>query len=141
MTRHLVEAFLLRRFGPRATAPVELRGGEWSRAYAFRLDRADYVIRFRALVDDFAKDRLAEAHATPDLPIPRVIEIDEAFGGFYAISERTFSDYLDELDERAMCAVLPSLFAALDAARCTGLSRWTGFGVWGPDGNAPHPTW
>jgi hygromycin-B 4-O-kinase len=40
-----------------------------------------------------------------------------------------------------MRAVLPSLFAALDAARLVDLSASTGFGGWGAEGNAPFASW
>ena len=40
-----------------------------------------------------------------------------------------------------MRALLPSLFAALDAARLADLSGTTGYGGWGADGSAPFPSW
>jgi hygromycin-B 4-O-kinase len=40
-----------------------------------------------------------------------------------------------------MREVLPALFAALDAARLVDLSASVGYGAWGADGTAPHPTW
>jgi hygromycin-B 4-O-kinase len=40
-----------------------------------------------------------------------------------------------------MRALLPSLFAALDAARLAALSGTTGYGSWGSNGSAPYPSW
>ncbi len=37
--------------------------------------------------------------------------------------------------------MLPSLFAALDAAREVDLRESTGYGGWGGDGNAAYPSW
>lgn len=136
-------AFLLGRFGPDLGAVSSIGHGEWSKAYAYQHAGGDYVVRFSALREDFAKDQLAARHGSRDLPIPPIIEIGEAFDGFfyYAISERAFGEYLDALDETRMRAALPALFAALDAARLVDLSASTGYGVWGADGSAPHPTW
>ena len=40
-----------------------------------------------------------------------------------------------------MRALLPALFAALDAARLADLSGTTGYGAWDAGGNAPFPSW
>jgi hypothetical protein len=79
----------------------------------------DYVIRVGVHQEDFAKDRLAARYTCPALPIPRVVELGEAFGGYYAIAERVYGGYLDDVDEAQMRALLPALFAALDTARRT----------------------
>lgn len=139
------ESFLAGRFGGGVRDVAPLGKGEWSRAFAFRRigseAAGDYVIRFGAYLEDFAKDRLAARYAGPDLPIPQIIEIGEAFGGYYAIAGRVFGGYIDEVDEAQMRSLLPSLFAALDAARLADLSDTTGYGGWGADGAAPFPSW
>jgi hygromycin-B 4-O-kinase len=135
------EAFLAERFGSGIKQVTRLRHGEWSTAYAFRRGGADFVVRFGALREDFDKDRWAARYASPDLPIPAVVEIGETPAGFYAISERVHGGFIDDLDGEGMRAVLPSLFATLDAARGVDLSTTSGYGSWGADGSAPHPTW
>lgn len=135
------EAFLVARFGRDVGGVASVGQGEWSKAYGFRRAGRDYIVRFSALQEDFAKDRLAARYGSRDLPIPRVIEVGDAFGGFYAISERAFGGYLDALDQAQMRTMLPALFAALDAARLVDLSASVGYGVWGADGAARHPTW
>lgn len=134
-------AFLRARFSGEADALASIGKGEWSKAYCFRRAGRDYIIRFSAFDEDFAKDRLAARYTCHDLPIPPIIELGEAFDGFYAISERVLGVYMDELDEPTMRAVFTSLFAALDATRLADLSGSRGYGIWGADGNAPHPTW
>jgi hygromycin-B 4-O-kinase len=136
-----VEAFLATRSGGDVSAVAQLAAGVWSKAFAFRRAGRDYVIRFGAYGEDFSKDRLAARYASPALPIPRVLELGEAFGGHYAISERVFGDYIDDVDEKQMRALLPSLFAALDAARLADLSGTTGYGGWNAEGAAPYPSW
>lgn len=133
--------FLLSRFGDEVRDGSFIGRGEWSVAYAFRRGDASYVVRFGALDEDFRKDSLAARFADPALPIPNIIDIGEAFGRHFAISERAAGGFLDELDLEQMRAMLPALFAALDAARAADLAGTTGFGIWGADGNAPHATW
>ena len=135
------EAFLAARFGPDVGGVVLVGQGEWSTTYAFRCGGAEYVVRFGAHREDFAKDRLAARYGSRDLPIPAVAEIGEALGGFYAVSERAFGGYLDDLDAAGLRAVLPSLFAALAAARRADLSAAVGYGAWGADGAARYPSW
>lgn len=139
--RDHVETFLASRFDTGITAVEFLARGDWSAAYAFHAAGREYVARFGSYYEDFAKDRLAGAFTSAALPIPQVVEIGEAFGGYYAISERVCGRLLDTLSSRELRRVLPSLFAALDAARIADLSGSSGFGLWHADGNAPATNW
>lgn len=141
MTAAEAEAFLLERFGSEPGEISAIGHGEWSQAFAFRHGARDAIIRFSALGEGFAKDRRAAVYSSSALPIPTITEIGEARGGYYAISERASGGYLDDLDAHQMHALLPSLFAALSAAREADLSASTGYGSWGADGNAPHRSW
>lgn len=135
------EAFLISQFGPGVREVTRIGYGEWSRAYAFRYGGVDHVARFGAFGEDFEKDRRAARYGSHALPIPAVTEIGSTFGGFYAISERAFGDFIDDLDGTRMRATLPSLFAALDAAREVDLTNSVGYGGWGADGMAPQHSW
>jgi hygromycin-B 4-O-kinase len=110
-------AFLADRYAGRAAGVTELGGGDWSRAYSFDLDGRSLVARFGAYREDFEKDRMAMAFAGPDLPVPEVIEIGSAFGGCYALSERSFGVFLESLDRRRLALLMPALLRALDALR------------------------
>jgi len=137
-----VQTFLRGRFGDDVTSVAELpQQGVWSNVYEFHRGRDHYIARFSAHSEDFQKDRIAARHSSPDLPIPPIVEIGEAFGGSFAISERATGEFLDSLDGQRMRRVLPSLFAALDAMRVADISSATGYGVWRGDGTAPHATW
>jgi len=109
--------FLVDRFGPDVEAVAELGGGDWSRAFAFRLRGRDLVARFGRYVEDFVKDRKAMAFARPELPVPAVLEIGEAPGGYFAISARSFGTFLEELDEPGWRRLMPELLRALDVLR------------------------
>jgi hygromycin-B 4-O-kinase len=115
--------------------------GEWSRAFAFRHNGQDLVVRFSALDEDFAKDRLAVRYHGPDLPIPRVLELGEGLGGYYAISERLYGEYIDGASEPQMRALLPAVFSALDAMRLADVSGSTGYREWDATGTGMFPGW
>lgn len=136
-----VESFLANRFGGDVSNVAYLSSDAWSQAFVFRRADRDDVIRFGLHREDFAKDHLAARYACPALPIPRVFEAGEAFGGYYAISERVFGEYIDHVDEAQMRSLLPSLFAALDAARLADLSGTAGYGSWGADSRARYASW
>ncbi|MGE3269471.1 MAG: phosphotransferase family protein [Chloroflexota bacterium] len=147
-------AFLAKRYGDAVSSVAHLGTGAWSKAFAFRLRQdgtdTDLVIRFGALREDFDKDRLAARFATLELPIPRVLEVGAAdaidpaaqrVGGYYAISQRLYGEYIDGVDAAQMRALLPSLFAALDAMRLADVSHTAGYGIWDGSGIAPYMSW
>ena len=109
--------FLAERYGPGAANVAELGGGDWSRAFSFQLDNRELVARFGRHLEDFIRDRKAMAFSRPELPVPEVLEIGEALGVYYAISERHFGRFLETLDERGWRRLLPALLRALDVLR------------------------
>ena len=133
-----VARFIAERYGPSAGASVAvLGGGDWSRAFSLRADDRDLVVRFGRYQEDFVKDRQAMAFARPELPIPNVLEIGEALGVFYAISERHFGVFLETLDEAGWRRVLPALLRGLDALReieFDGGVNWSGESAGSPLG-------
>src|SRR5947208_3896037 len=91
-----VGAFLRAHLGDGIETVERISHGQWSRAFSFH-DRArerDFIVRFSQLDEDFLKDQRAMGYASTNLPVPRILEIGEAFGGFYAISERAFGEIL-----------------------------------------------
>jgi hygromycin-B 4-O-kinase len=132
-----VATFLAERLGSPIQHVERIERGEWSRAFFFSHGGREYVVRFGAHLEDFAKDRLAAGFRSPRLPVPAVLEIGEAFGGYFAISERLFGVYIDDVGEAQMRALLPSFFAMLDAMRTVDLRPTHGYGAWGADGQAP----
>ena len=129
--------FLAERYGGSAGDVAALGGGDWSRAFSFRLGDRDLVVRFGRHGEDFLKDRKAMAFARPGLPVPAVLEVGEALGGFYAISERRFGVFPETLDERGWRRLLPALLGALDSLREVpppggGAVDWASDGARGP---------
>jgi hygromycin-B 4-O-kinase len=115
--------------------------GAWSRCFGFRVGEEALVIRFGNHVDDFQKDQFAYRYSAPDLPIPKVIDIGEAFDGYYAISTRAYGVPLESLDLSEWLAIVPSLVSALEAMRMADLSSTLGVGGWGIEGRASHTSW
>ena len=115
--------------------------GAWSRCFGFRRGDEELVIRFGNYVDDFRKDQLASAYATPDLPIPEVLAVGQAFDCYFAISRRAHGVPLESLSSAKWLAVVPSVVSALEAMRTTDLSATSGFGGWGAVGQAPRASW
>jgi hygromycin-B 4-O-kinase len=142
MTIHLdrVRQFLTERYSPEQVAPAG--AGEWSTAFTFKHDGQLLVARFGRHIEDFRKDRRAATLYGLRVPVPRVLEIGEAFDGHvYAISEWANGEAIDGLPEPHLRAALPSLLDTLDALRAAPPPTETGFGWWSSRGRAMHDTW
>jgi len=125
-----------------AVTDIALVGeGAWSRCFGFQQDGADLVIRFGNYVDDFQTDDVAQQYATPALPIPAVLDIGQAFDGYYAISTRAWGVPLEDVGADQWRALVPAVAAALEAMRLTDLAGTAGFGGWDATGTASHATW
>lgn len=112
------EAFLARRFAPDPIEALEpLGGGAWSRAYGFTVEGRELVARFGPWREDYEADQRAMAWSGPDLPVPRVLEVGDAFGGAYALSERRHGRFLEDLPADDLERLLPALLRMFDALR------------------------
>jgi hygromycin-B 4-O-kinase len=141
VTVEQAQAFLAGHFNTRVTDVALIGEGAWSRCFGFLQGDQDLVIRFGNHVDDFEKDQIAYRYATPALPIPQVLAIGQAFGGYYAIATRVYGVPLERLDAAQWRAVVPSLAVALEAMRTADLSATSGIGGWGVEEKAPGTTW
>lgn len=136
----LVAEFLASRFGA-VEHPVPIAGGEWSSAFAFDVGGEEFVVRFGSYPEDYAKDRVAAAWAGPDLPVPEMVELGDAFDGAYAVSRRAPGVAVDSLDRSGIERSLPALVHVLAALGRIELPG-SGFGIWRPDDVvAPHASW
>jgi aminoglycoside phosphotransferase (APT) family kinase protein len=92
-----------------------LEGGFWSSAYSFGHAGRAMVVRFGAHRDWFEADRAAMAFDSPDLPVPEVVEVGDAFDGAYAISIRHYGTKLEDLRPDQSDAAGPMLALLLAA--------------------------
>ncbi|MEV0644425.1 phosphotransferase [Phytomonospora sp. NPDC050363] len=134
------ERFITDRYGPRASPPVLLGAGEWSRAYAFTLDGAEVIAKIGEHGEDFAKDAAVAVLADGVGGVPKVVETGRAGSRHFVVAERAHGTYLDELDGDGMRQVLPSLLSTMRAVRALP-APGSGYGAWLPDLTAPHATW
>jgi len=135
------QAFLAGHLGAEPSDIVPLGEGAWSQCFGFMCDSRDLVIRFGKYVSDFQKDQVAHQYANSDLPIPEVIEIGAALGGYYAISTRVFGVPLESVPAEQWLSLVPAVVAALEAMRMADLSATEGFGGWDAAGYAAHSSW
>lgn len=135
------QVFLTRHLGTAPAAITRLGEGAWSRCYGFAVDGQELVIRFGQYVSDFRKDQRAHAYAGPDLPVPEVLEIGRALGGYYAISTRVTGIPLEMVSAAQWRRLVPAVVAALEAMRAADLSKTEGYGGWDAAGHAPYPDW
>lgn len=133
------QRFLAERCGAGELSP--LRQGLWSSAYGFRVGGDELVARFSSVREDFDKDAFVGERAPAELLVPRIVEMGEALGGWYAISRRLPGTHLDGVDGAAVARALPSLFATLDQVRAIDLSGTTGYGLWDAEGRGRRSTW
>lgn len=136
-----VKQFLTERADQEVSDILPLSGGEWSRAFAFRQGDKDFVVRFGQHVEDYNKDEVAAEFASECLPVPKVKEIGEAYGGYYAISERAFGVKLDTLDGSGMQKMVPAVLKMLDALREVSLTESQISRLWPDSDTAPRRTW
>ena len=135
-----VRAFLTDHFDS-VPSEIKLIGeGAWSRCFGFWQGDNELVIRFGKYIEDFEKDKWAYRYATPNMPIPEVIDIGSYGDKYYAISTRVHGIPLENVSAAQWRAVVPSLVAAMDEMRTSDISS-TGVGRWARDGNATMARW
>jgi aminoglycoside phosphotransferase (APT) family kinase protein len=113
-----IAAFLTAHHGEAVTHVECLQGGYWSSAYSYRAGARDLVVRFGQHRDGYEMDQVAAGWAGPDLPIPEVLAVGDAFGGAFAISARHHGRFLEDVgrdDAPSAGAALERLLAAFRA--------------------------
>jgi hygromycin-B 4-O-kinase len=142
VSEHLepIRAFLSERFA-RVRDVEELQRGGWSSAYSFRSGRHELILRVGYHAEDFAKERYASTWHAAGVPVPDVLDLGEAFDGYYIVSRRHEGQKLADLDPSRVPRVLGHLFEVLEALRRIELPG-QGYGIWTtPDADAPGRTW
>jgi len=115
--------------------------GAWSRCFAFNMGHAEMVVRFGDHGDDFEKDRLASRYNAEWLPIPEVVQVGTAFGGFTCISTRVPGTPLEDVSEADWVELAPSVVDIMEAIRTVRIPGPDTWGRWDPNGVASHATW
>lgn len=141
LTPQVVEAFLMKNMGASIRDLEPIAQGEWSTVYSFKKEGQALVVRFSEYREDFAKDRIAYSYNSPGLPVPQVIQLGEAFGGYFAISEKLPGIAIEYLDSAEMQRVIPAVFDLLEALRVSNVSHSEGYGFWSEERRGAQATW
>lgn len=92
-----------------------LGGGAWSSAYSFSHAGRTLVVRFGPSKDWFEADRAAMSFSSPELPVPEVLDVGDAFDGAYAVSVRRYGTNLEDVRPDQCDAAGPMLASLLGA--------------------------
>lgn len=144
-----VRAFLRGVHGVDVAAIEPLSGGFWSSAYGYRVGADELVARFGQMRSGFESDRDAMNYRGPDLPVPEVLEIGDAFGGAYCISRRHHGRFLEDVAPHEAPVARPMLQRLLralrnapaDALEAGSWSEWLLAGLQEPPPEHPTAGW
>lgn len=93
------QSFLDRYHGVTVEGLERMSGGAWSAGFGYRAGGDELVARFGRDRGWFETDQHMHRFASVDLPIPRVRDIGDAMDGtFFAISERAYGRFLEDIE-------------------------------------------
>lgn len=90
-----IEAWLGGKLGQEVLKLQPISGGFWSSAFVFEAQGEELVLRLSKMRDGFDTDAAAFVVAGSVLPVPQVLEIGEAFDGYFAISRRHHGRFIE----------------------------------------------
>ncbi|MGC8486971.1 MAG: phosphotransferase family protein [Clostridia bacterium] len=134
-------AYLSHRYRTPLSDLTLVGAGEWSRAYGFCLEGEEVVARFGPYREDFEKDALMARIPHAGVPIPRVLDAASTPWGRMQVAERVHGRFLDDLDDPSLRQVLPHLLSVLDDLAAVVVPGQRGYGLFDPEGRAPHSSW
>jgi hygromycin-B 4-O-kinase len=136
-------AELLRRVtGSEVADLASIDMGEMSQVYSYTSQGRSYVIHFKAQRDNLEKARyLYDRYASAGLPMPRIYEIGEAGGIYYAISDLVPGRSVSALTGEALEAVMPNLVKLFVRMSRIEVDAPPGWGWMMPSGEAASSSW
>jgi len=144
ITLEQLEKFLISKFPEYISPPIPLKGGMFSKAFAFKTRKAELVIRINADETDFLKDQYAcdQFRNIEPVPIPMILEIGRLKDRtHYAISELCPGLTHDMLEKKRLPTAIPNVIKTLAAIHQTDISHTRGFGPIQPDGHGRFSSW
>jgi len=132
---------LLGRIHPHATDLTALAGGEASRAYGFRSNGQDLVLRVNHHAS-YARDAaVSRRFRQVAVPVPQILQFGRHGSHFWAISERALGILLEGLDAGQHMSLMDAMATTMIAIHRTPIEDTSGYGLITESGNAAHATW
>jgi hygromycin-B 4-O-kinase len=141
ITEEQAAEFLAHELGHDVDGLHFLASGAWSECFAFGDRGAQLVVKFGKHLEDFAKDQVAGRYRRPGLPVPELLQLGEAFDGYFAISQRVYGIPIEKLDHDGWQEILAEVMETLDIERTVDITQTAGFGMWDGEGNGSHGSW
>lgn len=137
-----VKHFLSNHSGAPVSDLRRLSGGEFSRAYAYRQNDQNLVMRVSSASEAFEKDRIAYRRCRDlGLPMPAILEIGTLDAERYAISPLLPGVLVQDVDRPTALALVPSLLDALHRIWTVDISTTSGFGEWDTTETGRYSLW
>ena len=140
-----IHALLQQHFTEPITHLVPIEGGQVARTFAFRAGEQEYILRFTPadhLPIGFGKEaRLSRTIASPQIPIPRIIQEGLWQGLYFAISHRVPGQMVEKLPVQEVIQLIPAMLATLFAIHQVDVSQQKNYGVFNEQGVAHCPDW
>jgi aminoglycoside phosphotransferase (APT) family kinase protein len=111
-----IESWLATRYDGAVSDLAPVSGGFWSSAFSYRVGADEFVLRISDMLEGFEIDAAAMGFATPDLPVPSVVETGSALGAYFAISRRHHGRFIEASsvhEAEAVGLALETLLAAM----------------------------
>jgi hygromycin-B 4-O-kinase len=126
--------------GVSAFAPIV--GGEESQVFRFTSEDRKLILRLNSKPEGFEKDRFVfERFARPNLPIPKVFQIDEFEDHFYCVSQEMPGRTLEDLDPEHISRLLAPTYEVWQAIANSDLAGISGYGRFDSKGKTAFSTW
>ncbi len=117
-----------------------LSGGFWSSAYAYQVGEDALVLRLSDMAEGFAIDKAAMRFERPHLPIPKLLDIGQALGFNFAISQRHYGRFIETTAASEGNKVGEALATLLQALRAVPTSKSDRV-VWYDSSEAANISW
>ncbi|MGM1047147.1 MAG: aminoglycoside phosphotransferase family protein [Bacillota bacterium] len=120
-------------------SPIEM--GELSRVFSFECNGLPYVAHFKETKESLEKARYMYQTYGSRLPIPKVVEVGELDGVFFAISDKVHGKPISAFPPSQQEIILKDVANHLVALGQLNIDRSQGYGWISPEGSTSSASW
>ncbi|UNK19148.1 aminoglycoside phosphotransferase family protein [Paenibacillus sp. N3/727] len=120
-------------------SPIEM--GELSRVFSFECNGLPYVAHFKETKESLEKARYMYQTYGSRLPIPKVVEVGEIDGVFFAISDKAHGKPISAFPPSQQEIILQDVAKHLVALGQLSIDRSQGYGWISPEGSTSSTSW